>query len=1515
MYTPIRELLQKIRERKTHMISDDSSHEDYGMSSEDDETPGGGNESEQPPVDAVQTDETKGAKETEDDKLEVSEEVSPGEEVLNKPETEGSEQSGTSAEVESLLDPLVAPIIQELMLKVKDYENEMQTRRDKIAELIKERKEKKKQANKEKILKELEQLDDKAQKEKEAFDEAREKKNQIEKVIKLTEKKDIQKKDVQKKDITVRPTKEQRKEFDKNKKEANKLIRNVVYDENGNIVSETYKNQVERNKDFMQPTHLVYSDDPYAFDYDASKTSKMLQDFIEASREHDMYGQDDELEVDIDRVREFGYGDFKYKNLIEDPQRAVGSIKVLKEVLDRYLAEKVSYIPNTPNDQVFPMNDAGSVIMYRPVANSRVHGWRYMNNEQKKQLLNAIHDFANEYNLDGLYLRIRTKHQMKDGSFQYCFYPPSAFTEKNMYESWDDFHKNMGSEEIRKRGVAVTPIDVLTDVTIIICEERERTKGKDIGNFFPYFIDDRCYELKDILKPFGIYVKDEWVASENCFYNALVEHNKYEKNRGNMHNVIPENVMESLKYRLTGKTVTKVLLDRIGKEYKIHFHVDRAKYWPQKGTYSREKKEYGWTPGKDIVSVNLGLILIGDFGHYFVNIPTIFTTNGAEHYAAYCREYTKTRPLDGSPQSRACPSRNNWIYREFQGKLIQGVWAGNDKVPRLSSADLIETWIRDTYGNHVFEPIPNAHLYKGAFSERNKKVIKNIEIAPQDFREIDWRAKKRENAVYVSDSECTTDGRHLPYAMSVCPLGEEDKIETFFGRTCVDQWMKWITEEVFNIPRSPKKDENGEIVKDIKGHTVTKAIKKVIVYFHNLSYDGRLFANQSIVSIKKNGNKIIELGILVFKEGVGSTKILLRDSLMLIPTKLAKFPSMFRTDEKEKKMFPYRFVNFDNLFSKVSFDEVVKKEEWDAEKVNKYYEVMQESFAIDKETGIISVKELVREYVESDVRILDQGLVIFRDLLKKALKVELFDYISISSLVYDYLKREAFKGEKIYEYSGELRDFIRQACSGGRCMTRNNDLYHVTDIPIADFDARSLYPSAMSVMKVPVGPPVKWEPEMPGIDENQPLSETDKRMIMEKLENGEISAFIMRIRIDKIGRLLHFPLIYIVDKNKVKQYVNAEGIEMFVDDVYLKELIKWHQIEYSVMECIYWQGGYSTKLNTVIEDLYKRRQKAQDDKNEALSTIYKLMLNSCYGKTIEKPKETVTHIVEGSVYFEHFQKYYVNIQKVEEISRFSTKKDQVEVDPDTKGIDEKGRYIFNEYIEFDEFYCPTVLGVRVLSTSKKLMNEVMVPAELHKIPIFYQDTDSMHVPAMYIDKLEEAWRKENGFPESKKLIGKELCQFHSDFPPVRGKNDTVSIESVFISKKVYCDMILPAELLTHEVTTEKEHDELLALCEPVLRMKGIPLSVLIGDDKEESVLERNKRLLGIYKGLFNGQSYEFDIAALQPRIKLCSNFEIQSLKSFKRRVNAPKGTRYILRLGAKDVEVIEEKNISFKEPN
>ncbi len=111
---------------------------------------------------------------------------------------------------------------------------------------------------------------------------------------------------------------------------------------------------------------------------------------------------------------------------------------------------------------------------------------------------------------------------------------------------------------------------------------------------------------------------------------------------------------------------------------------------------------------------------------------------------------------------------------------------------------------------------------------------------------------------------------------------------------------------------------------------------------------------------------------------------------------------------------------------------------------------------------------------------------------------------------------------------------------------------------------------------------------------------------------------------------------------------------------------------------------------------------------------------------------------------------------------------------------------------------PTVLptwGAKSWATySKRIMNQVMCLADYSIIKINYQDTDSMHIEAHKVEKLNHLYKCKY----NKELIGEELGQFHNDFDPDewkgKGYKDVVSVGLIAIGKKMYIDKLRGVDL-------------------------------------------------------------------------------------------------------------------------
>ena len=205
------------------------------------------------------------------------------------------------------------------------------------------------------------------------------------------------------------------------------------------------------------------------------------------------------------------------------------------------------------------------------------------------------------------------------------------------------------------------------------------------------------------------------------------------------------------------------------------------------------------------------------------------------------------------------------------------------------------------------------------------------------------------------------------------------------------------------------------------------------------------------------------------------------------------------------------------------------------------------------------------------------------------------------------------------------------------------------------------------------------------------------------------------------------------------------------------------------------------------------------------------------------------------------------------------------------GIDGAKRCIAKEVKPYNKHFSFVPFGVMVLSMSKRIMNEVICTAEDLNIPVFYQDTDSIHIHQSQLDKLAKEFKRRYG----RELIGKQLGQFHSDFK-VFGSSDEmpIAIRSIFVMKKTYIDQLenQAGEIAFHirckgvipDVIVDKANsmfpNDIQCVYEDGL-VYPIPS---VSDNKEYSIYH-------LYHALYDEEEIEFDLC--KSKKKPCFEFE------------------------------------------
>ena len=303
------------------------------------------------------------------------------------------------------------------------------------------------------------------------------------------------------------------------------------------------------------------------------------------------------------------------------------------------------------------------------------------------------------------------------------------------------------------------------------------------------------------------------------------------------------------------------------------------------------------------------------------------------------------------------------------------------------------------------------------------------------------------------------------------------------------------------------------------------------------------------------------------------------------------------------------------------------------------------------------------------------------------------------------------------------------------------------------------------------------------------------------------------------------------------------GKKIFIDKIALEDTIKQHNIEFDILRGYYFDEGFNTKINDTISHIFNERKKLKAQKNPA-EIVYKLIMNSAYGKSILKEIETEIQFFNDEADMNVFiSRNYNWVQHYE-------------------AIDNSNMWILEKVNPINNHFNIPHVGVSILSMSKRIMNEVMGLAEDNNLEMFYQDTDSIHISAEHIEILAKLFYGVYG----RELIGEDLGQFHSDFD-LKGCENVYANRSIFLGKKCYID-----ELYGTDEKGEQKIDY-------HIRMKGVPNSTIKHTAKNLGV-----SVYELYEKLYQGDAIKFDLTegGAKANFKINKNGTINTLSFFER---------------------------------
>merc|ERR1711966_213661 len=100
--------------------------------------------------------------------------------------------------------------------------------------------------------------------------------------------------------------------------------------------------------------------------------------------------------------------------------------------------------------------------------------------------------------------------------------------------------------------------------------------------------------------------------------------------------------------------------------------------------------------------------------------------------------------------------------------------------------------------------------------------------------------------------------------------------------------------------------------------------------------------------------------------------------------------------------------------------------------------------------------------------------------------------------------------------------------------------------------------------------------------------------------------------------------------------------------------------------------------------------------------------------------------------------------------------------------------------------------------SKRIMNKVFSSAVDIGVKVYYQDTDSIHLNYDDVDKVVKRYKEKCGL----ELVGEDLGNFHIDFSMDKANSEIYAIESLFLGKKTYIDILESTDKAGNTINSE-----------------------------------------------------------------------------------------------------------------
>ena len=333
------------------------------------------------------------------------------------------------------------------------------------------------------------------------------------------------------------------------------------------------------------------------------------------------------------------------------------------------------------------------------------------------------------------------------------------------------------------------------------------------------------------------------------------------------------------------------------------------------------------------------------------------------------------------------------------------------------------------------------------------------------------------------------------------------------------------------------------------------------------------------VEVNNTGKKGINHKTKEKKKKLVRKTIKILDSNQLIPGKLRNLAKEFNCKEL-KGHFPYKFININNLEYKGDLPP---------------YEYFSDSMGLDgynnwksslkfKEIICYDIKEEAINYLKHDLYALLEVISKYSNFIFKNYGINITKINTLSGLALKIYLSSFYKHKNKFKLiKGKIESDIRKAYFGGLVLTK---AYYTHKNKAYVYDVNSHYPNAM-LEDIPVGNPV--------LSLSKDLNSYFGFVYAEIIPPKNLDFYFIPMR-DDSGKI-------------ITPNYRFKGI-------YFSELLK-ESIYYGYKINVLW--GYKFDrgkdvFKNYVDEMYNGRLKAKLDKNNSLQFIYKLLLNSLYGR-------------------------------------------------------------------------------------------------------------------------------------------------------------------------------------------------------------------------------------------------------------------------------------------------------------